>query len=147
MKAASSLSALLIAAALGLYAHPARACDFDFVNGTSSPVGQLRLYNHANRFLGVGEAGPLLKSERFRFSQRRMRYGTAAWPDSCEDTVYIDMVVGRPGARTIEMFGGEHCHVKKQIRLPVNATLDVNNRPLVIVTPRDLIGPGVCQDR
>jgi hypothetical protein len=134
--------------AAGLAAAPAaRACDFDVLNQTDRAWTQLRLYNRFNRYLGLGDAGTLLHGEKFRFSQRRMQYGEAAWPDTCDSNVYIDMLVGPPGSTSTDRFGAKHCHILKQIRRPPDATLEADNRNIITITENDLLEAGACQDR
>jgi hypothetical protein len=138
---------LFIGAGIVASSSPAKACDFDLVNSTDSPIGDLRLYNSANRYVGLGDQGPLLKGDKFRFARRRIRSGGAAWPDTCGDSVYIDLIVGKPGEATISLFGGSRCHVKAQIRQPSNATFEANNQHVVVITSKDLTHAGVCRDR
>jgi hypothetical protein len=147
MKISLATVILGLAAATAVPGAAAKACDFDLINATSSPIGQLRLFNSADHYIGLGDPGPLLKGDKFRFSRRRIRSGGAAWPDSCDEKVYVDIIVGRPGDLTIDSFGGQQCHIKEQIKRPTNATFEVDNRHVVVITTRDLMHPGVCRDR
>ena len=147
MKSLAKLVFLTLIGVLGLHVGSAKACDFDLVNNTSSPFGHIRLYNSHDRYLGFGEEGPVGAGDKFRFSERRMEYGDAAWPDSCSATVYVDFNVGLAGTEMTDGLGARHCHLKKQIARAPDATLDVDNRYVVSVGERDLIKPGACQDR